>query len=154
MRGSHSYPNFFDVRAQNTVFEQIASYTSGDYIMTGPRRTGAIARRSRDRGSLSPPRRGADAGPHISSGRRQAIDHACGRFSVTQLFQKTFQLRPVGDEPGDHARRHQLYRRRRDAAGFRVSDSERAGRIMDHASPVMLPETHPSQPSVAHTSCE
>src|SRR5215207_6547321 len=35
LRGSHSYPNFFDLRAQNTVLEHVASYTSGDYIMTG-----------------------------------------------------------------------------------------------------------------------
>jgi putative ABC transport system permease protein len=34
-RGSHSYPNFFDLRAQNTAFEHIATYRSGDYIMTG-----------------------------------------------------------------------------------------------------------------------
>lgn len=34
-RGSHSYPNFFDLRSQNTVFEHIATYRSGDYIMTG-----------------------------------------------------------------------------------------------------------------------
>ncbi|HEX5964567.1 MAG TPA: ABC transporter permease, partial [Pyrinomonadaceae bacterium] len=34
-RGSHSYPNFFDLRAQSTVFERIASYYSSDYIMTG-----------------------------------------------------------------------------------------------------------------------
>jgi putative ABC transport system permease protein len=34
-RGSHSYPNFFDLRSQNTVFERVASYTSGDFIMTG-----------------------------------------------------------------------------------------------------------------------
>jgi putative ABC transport system permease protein len=34
-RGSHSYPNFFDLRAQNSVFERVASYHSGDYIMTG-----------------------------------------------------------------------------------------------------------------------
>ena len=34
-RGSHSYPNFFDLRAQNTVFERISTYRSGDYIMTG-----------------------------------------------------------------------------------------------------------------------
>src|SRR3569832_898117 len=34
-RGSHSYPNFMDVRAQNTVFEQMSSYHSGDFIMTG-----------------------------------------------------------------------------------------------------------------------
>src|SRR5688500_11456800 len=34
-RGSHSYPNFFDMRAQQTVFEHVASYHSGDYIMTG-----------------------------------------------------------------------------------------------------------------------
>jgi putative ABC transport system permease protein len=33
--GSHSYPNFFDLRAQNTVFERVASYYSSDYIMTG-----------------------------------------------------------------------------------------------------------------------
>lgn len=35
VRGSHSYPNFFDLRAQNTVFEHLATYRSGDYIMTG-----------------------------------------------------------------------------------------------------------------------
>jgi putative ABC transport system permease protein len=34
-RGSHSYPNFMDLRAQNTVFERVASYHSGDFIMTG-----------------------------------------------------------------------------------------------------------------------
>ena len=34
-RGSHSYPNFFDLRAQNTVFERVACYHSADYIMTG-----------------------------------------------------------------------------------------------------------------------
>src|SRR5207253_11198471 len=27
-RGSHSYPNFMDLRAQNTVFERVASYHS------------------------------------------------------------------------------------------------------------------------------
>ena len=35
IRGSHSYPNFFDLRSQNTVFEKVASYYSGDFIMTG-----------------------------------------------------------------------------------------------------------------------
>src|SRR5215218_373217 len=34
-RGSHSYPNFFDVRAQSTVFERISCYHSSDFIMTG-----------------------------------------------------------------------------------------------------------------------
>ncbi len=34
-RGSHSYPNFMDIRAQNTVFERVSTYRSGDYIMTG-----------------------------------------------------------------------------------------------------------------------
>ena len=34
-RGSHSYPNFFDVRAQNTVFERIATYRDGNFVMTG-----------------------------------------------------------------------------------------------------------------------
>jgi putative ABC transport system permease protein len=33
--GSHSYPNFFDLRAQNTVFEKVSCYYSADYIMTG-----------------------------------------------------------------------------------------------------------------------
>jgi putative ABC transport system permease protein len=33
--GSHSYPNFFDVREQNTVFERVASYYSSDFILTG-----------------------------------------------------------------------------------------------------------------------
>src|ERR1700752_1696018 len=35
VRGSHSYPNFMDLRTQNTVFEHVSSYRSGDYIMTG-----------------------------------------------------------------------------------------------------------------------
>ena len=34
-QGSHSYPNFFDLRSQQTVFEHVASYHSGDYILTG-----------------------------------------------------------------------------------------------------------------------
>ena len=34
-RGSHSYPNFFDLRAQNTTLERVACYHSSDYIMTG-----------------------------------------------------------------------------------------------------------------------
>jgi len=34
-RGSHSYPNFMDARAQNTVFEHMSSYHGGDFIMTG-----------------------------------------------------------------------------------------------------------------------
>ena len=33
--GSHSYPNFLDMRAQNTVFENVASYHGSDYILTG-----------------------------------------------------------------------------------------------------------------------
>ena len=35
IRGSHSYPNFMDMRAQNTVFERVSSYHGADYIMTG-----------------------------------------------------------------------------------------------------------------------
>ena len=35
VRGSHSYPNFMDLRAQNTVFENVACYHGSDYIMTG-----------------------------------------------------------------------------------------------------------------------
>ena len=35
VRGSHSYPNFFDFRAQNTVFERVSCYHSSDFIMTG-----------------------------------------------------------------------------------------------------------------------
>jgi putative ABC transport system permease protein len=34
-RGSHSYPNFMDIHAQNTVFEHMSSYHGGDFIMTG-----------------------------------------------------------------------------------------------------------------------
>jgi putative ABC transport system permease protein len=34
-RGSHSYPNFMDLRSQNTVFEHVSSYHGGDFIMTG-----------------------------------------------------------------------------------------------------------------------
>ena len=35
VRGSHSYPNFMDMRSQNTVFEHVASYHGADYILTG-----------------------------------------------------------------------------------------------------------------------
>ena len=34
-RGTHSYPNIFDIRSQNTAFERVSTYRSGDYIMTG-----------------------------------------------------------------------------------------------------------------------
>src|SRR5687768_13458381 len=34
-RGAHSYPNFFDLRAQSTVFERVASYYSSNFILTG-----------------------------------------------------------------------------------------------------------------------
>jgi len=34
-RGSHSYPNFFDLRAQNTVFLHMSAYHGSDFIMTG-----------------------------------------------------------------------------------------------------------------------
>jgi putative ABC transport system permease protein len=33
--GSHSYPNFFDLRSQNTVFEHVACYHDSDFVMTG-----------------------------------------------------------------------------------------------------------------------
>lgn len=33
-RGSHSFPNFFDLRDQNRVFERIACYHGSDYILT------------------------------------------------------------------------------------------------------------------------
>ena len=46
-RGTHSYPNFFDLRAQNTSFEKVSSYYSSDFIMTGrgepARLQGAVA---------------------------------------------------------------------------------------------------------------
>ena len=35
LRGSHSFPNFFDLRTQNSVFERVSAYHSGDFIMTG-----------------------------------------------------------------------------------------------------------------------
>jgi putative ABC transport system permease protein len=44
-RGSHSYPNFFDMREQSTVFERVASYYSSNFIMTGrgePVRLGGV----------------------------------------------------------------------------------------------------------------
>src|SRR5215831_9756722 len=34
-RGSYSYPNFFDLREQNHVFEHVAAYHDNDMIMTG-----------------------------------------------------------------------------------------------------------------------
>lgn len=35
VRGSYSYPNFFDLRDQNHVFEHVAAYHDNDLIMTG-----------------------------------------------------------------------------------------------------------------------
>jgi putative ABC transport system permease protein len=35
VRGSYSYPNFFDLREQNHVFEHVAAYHDNDFIMTG-----------------------------------------------------------------------------------------------------------------------
>jgi len=35
LRGAYSYPNFFDLREQNHVFEHVAAYHDGDFIMTG-----------------------------------------------------------------------------------------------------------------------
>src|SRR5215831_17805100 len=34
-RGSYSYPNFFDLREQNHVFENVSAYHDSDFIMTG-----------------------------------------------------------------------------------------------------------------------
>ena len=34
-RNSYSYPNFFDLREQNQVFERLAAYHSSDFILTG-----------------------------------------------------------------------------------------------------------------------
>src|SRR5262245_44498387 len=34
LRGSFSYPDFFDVRTQNNVFEHITCYHDGDFILT------------------------------------------------------------------------------------------------------------------------
>ena len=34
LRGSFSYPDFFDLRAQNSSFERISSYHDGDFILT------------------------------------------------------------------------------------------------------------------------
>ena len=35
MRGSYSYPNFFDLRDQNHVFQHLAAYHDNDFIITG-----------------------------------------------------------------------------------------------------------------------
>src|SRR5215510_2926939 len=35
LKGSYSYPNFFDLRDQNHVFEHVAAYHDNDFIMTG-----------------------------------------------------------------------------------------------------------------------
>src|SRR5262245_11247924 len=34
-RGSYSYPNFFDLREQNHVFERVACHHTNDFILTG-----------------------------------------------------------------------------------------------------------------------
>src|SRR5215211_3605389 len=31
--GAHSYPNFFDLRSQNTTFERVACYHNADFVM-------------------------------------------------------------------------------------------------------------------------
>jgi putative ABC transport system permease protein len=35
VHGSHSYPNFFDLRSQNTSFQHVAAYYNGGFVMTG-----------------------------------------------------------------------------------------------------------------------
>jgi len=35
LRGSHSFPNFFDLREQNQTFERLAAYHGSDFILTG-----------------------------------------------------------------------------------------------------------------------
>src|SRR5687768_4694767 len=35
LRGSYSYPDFFDLRSQNNSFERVVCYHDADYIMTG-----------------------------------------------------------------------------------------------------------------------
>src|SRR5207302_5674766 len=35
VRGSYSYPNFFDLREQNHAFDHVAAYHDSDFIMTG-----------------------------------------------------------------------------------------------------------------------
>src|SRR4051794_30079924 len=35
VRGSYSYPNFFDLRDQNHVFDHIAAYHDNDFTLTG-----------------------------------------------------------------------------------------------------------------------
>jgi putative ABC transport system permease protein len=35
LRGSYSYPNFFDLREQNHVFERVACHHTSDFILTG-----------------------------------------------------------------------------------------------------------------------
>ena len=35
VRGSYSYPNFFDLRDQNHVFEHVAAYHDNDFTLTG-----------------------------------------------------------------------------------------------------------------------
>src|SRR5436190_15672102 len=35
IRGSYSYPNFFDLRDQNHVFEHVAAYHDNDFTLTG-----------------------------------------------------------------------------------------------------------------------
>jgi putative ABC transport system permease protein len=34
-RGTHSYPNFFDIRTQNTVLERVACFHGSDFILSG-----------------------------------------------------------------------------------------------------------------------
>ena len=76
-RGSASYPNFADWRAQNTVFERMSSFNNSDYILTGQgdsvRLQGAVVN--------------ADIFPLLG---------------VTPLLGRTF--RPEEDKPGDSGR--------------------------------------------------
>src|ERR1043165_5271458 len=42
VRGSHSYPNFFDLLSQATTFDKLACYYSSDFIMTGRRQRAGL----------------------------------------------------------------------------------------------------------------
>ncbi len=94
-RGSHSYPNFIDLRAQNTVFERVASYRGGDFIMTG-RGEPARLQGSVVTADLFPLLGvAADAGSHVSTRRRQADRDGPRRDSQSRTFSTTLQLRSV-----------------------------------------------------------
>src|SRR5262245_8995813 len=94
LRGSYSYPNYFDLRDQNNVFEHIASYHDSDFIMTGrgepARLSGGVVTANLFTLLRVSPEFGRNFGPDddkpTENGRTVILSHA--------LFEKRFNADP------------------------------------------------------------